>query len=77
MAARPFLAWMFSLLIAVIAAALAPRPAAAQAIGGLEFFGDSNSDDGNAWRISGKVFPASPPYWQGSMTRWTGSIRKQ
>lgn len=59
------LAWMFSLLIAVIAAALAPRPAAAQAIGGLEFFGDSNSDDGNAWRISGKVFPASPPYWQG------------
>lgn len=59
------LAWMFGLLIAVIAAALAPRPAAAQAIGGLEFFGDSNSDDGNASRISGKVFPASPPYWQG------------
>ena len=61
---RP-LAWMFGLLIAVIAAALAPQPAAAQAIGGLEVFGDSNSDDGNAWRISGKVFPASPPYWQG------------
>lgn len=62
---RCALTWMLSLLIAVIAAALAPRSAAAQTIGGLEFFGDSNSDDGNAWRISGKVFPASPPYWQG------------
>lgn len=61
---RCALTWI-SLLIAVIAAALAPRSAAAQPIGGLEFFGDSNSDDGNAWRISGKVFPASPPYWQG------------
>jgi outer membrane lipase/esterase len=61
---RP-LAWISGVLIAVIAAALAPQPTAAQTIGGLEFFGDSNSDDGNAWRISGKVFPASPPYWQG------------
>lgn len=61
---RP-LAWISGVLLAVTAATLAPQPGSAQTIGGLEFFGDSNSDDGNAWRISGKVFPASPPYWQG------------
>lgn len=53
--------------ILLLAVMCAPFPALAggQPVGGLEFFGDSNSDDGNAWRISGKIFPASPPFWEG------------
>jgi phospholipase/lecithinase/hemolysin len=28
-------------------------------------FGDSESDAGNVFELSGDTYPASPPYWQG------------
>jgi outer membrane lipase/esterase len=51
----------------LLLAALAAGPAAAVPLGygGLYAFGDSLTDNGNAYRWSGGRTPKSPPYWKG------------
>lgn len=43
-------------------------PAIAQAFTGLYVFGDSLSDTGNVYRLTGNLFPPSPPYFNGRLS---------
>lgn len=52
------------LAAACLMLALAPGAAAATPWTGLVVFGDSLSDMGNAYALSGGIFPPSPPYAQ-------------
>ena len=51
-----------------IAACLLPVKVSAQAIQGFTVFGDSLSDNGNAFRATNGLFPPSPPYFNGRFT---------
>jgi phospholipase/lecithinase/hemolysin len=42
-------------------------PAIAQTYTGLYVFGDSLSDTGNVYRVTGNLFPPSPPYFDGRL----------
>ncbi len=51
-----------------ISACLLPVSVSAQAISGFTVFGDSLSDNGNAFRGTNGLFPPSPPYFNGRFT---------
>lgn len=53
------------LAIAFFLSTLLPLSARAQNANGLTIFGDSLSDNGNDFRVTGGAFPPSPPYFQG------------
>jgi outer membrane lipase/esterase len=42
-----------------------PAAAVPLGFGGLYAFGDSLTDNGNVYSLTGKRFPKSPPYWNG------------
>ncbi len=52
-------------LIAALALSIVSAPVGASAIDDIVFFGDSLSDTGNVWFVSGGAIPP-PPYFQGS-----------
>ena len=54
-----------ALKIGLLVICLLPLPALAQSIDSLTVFGDSLSDDGNAFRATGGAIPLSPPYFNG------------
>jgi outer membrane lipase/esterase len=58
---RQLLPLKFSLLLS----GLLPIPVLAQSIDGITVLGDSLSDNGNAFRLTNGVTPASPPYFNG------------
>lgn len=58
---------IFALPLA-IAACLLPVRVSAQTIRGFTVFGDSLSDNGNAFRATNGLFPPSPPYFNGRFT---------
>ncbi len=58
---------IFALPLA-IAACLLPVRVSAQAIEGFTVFGDSLSDNGNAFRATNGLIPPSPPYFNGRAT---------
>lgn len=52
--------------LTALAAAIAPAALRAQGpFSSLTFFGDSYSDNGNAYQLTGGSIPPSPPYYQG------------
>ena len=58
----------FALKIGLLLSCLLPLPAFAQSIDGLTIFGDSLSDNGNAFKASGGTVPPSPPYFNGRVS---------
>lgn len=58
---------IFACKIAILAS-LVPLGAAAQSIQGITTFGDSLSDNGNAFRATDGSVPPSPPYFNGRFT---------
>lgn len=55
-----------ALVAAFVAAALGPATLRAQqAFSSLTFFGDSYSDNGNAYQLTGGAVPPAPPYYMG------------
>lgn len=54
-----------------IAACLLPVSVSAQSIEGFTVFGDSLSDNGNAFRNTNGLIPPSPPYFNGRFTNGT------
>lgn len=57
-----------SVVIFAFLSALFPISVLAQRIDGVTTFGDSLSDNGNAFRATGGVFPPSPPYFNGRLS---------
>lgn len=57
-----------SAITATLLYSLFPCPVLAQRIDGVTTFGDSLSDNGNAFRATGGIFPASPPYFNGRLS---------
>lgn len=58
-------------------AAGGPAPLA-ERVGGIVLFGDSDSDDGNAYRLTHGHFPVSPPYADGRFSNgpvWIERVR--
>ena len=62
--------------VAAVAAALATAPLAAAPISATDLvvFGDSLSDVGNAYALSGGTIPPSPPYYMGQFTGPDGPV---
>jgi outer membrane lipase/esterase len=58
----------FALKISLLLSCLLPLPALAQSIDSLTIFGDSLSDNGNAFKASGGALPPSPPYFNGRLS---------
>ena len=56
---------LFVLKIGLFLSCLLPLPVLAQNIEGITIFGDSLSDNGNAFKATGGAIPASPPYFNG------------
>jgi outer membrane lipase/esterase len=56
---------LFVLKIGLLLSCLLPLPVFAQNIEGITIFGDSLSDNGNAFKATGSNIPASPPYFNG------------
>jgi outer membrane lipase/esterase len=56
---------LFVLKLGLLLSCLLPLPVLAQSIEGLTVFGDSISDNGNAFKASGGTIPPSPPYFNG------------
>ena len=59
---------LIGLKISLLLSCLLPLPVLAQNIEGITFFGDSLSDNGNAFKATGGTIPASPPYFNGRFT---------
>ncbi len=51
-----------------LSSAFFPLSVLAQRIDGVTTFGDSLSDNGNAFRVTGGAFPPSPPYFNGRLS---------
>jgi outer membrane lipase/esterase len=61
-----FIPWQHLLLLKVALLLFCqPLQVLAQQFEGVTVFGDSLSDNGNAFRVGGGVFPPSPPFFQG------------
>ena len=60
-----------SAILFTIAVSLLPVKVSAQTIEGFTVFGDSLSDNGNAFRATNGLFPPSPPYFNGRFTNGT------
>ncbi len=56
---------LFVLKLGLLLSCLLPLPVLAQSIEGITVFGDSLSDNGNAFKASGGTVPPSPPYFNG------------
>jgi outer membrane lipase/esterase len=56
---------LLGLKIALLLACLLPLPVLAQNIETITIFGDSLSDNGNAFKATGGTIPATPPYFNG------------
>jgi outer membrane lipase/esterase len=56
---------LFVLKLGLLLSCLLPLPVLAQSINGITVFGDSLSDNGNAFKASGGKVPPSPPYFNG------------
>ncbi len=56
---------LFILKLAWLLSCLLPLPVLAQSIEGINIFGDSLVDNGNAFRATGGQVPPSPPYFNG------------
>jgi outer membrane lipase/esterase len=56
---------LFVLKIGLLLSCLLPLPVFAQNIEGITIFGDSLSDNGNAFKATGGAIPASPHYFNG------------
>jgi outer membrane lipase/esterase len=56
---------LFILNVGLLLSCLLPLPVFAQNIEGITVFGDSLSDNGNAFKASGGTIPPSPPYFTG------------
>ena len=59
---------LLGLKIGLLLSCLLPLPVLAQNIEGITIFGDSLSDNGNAFKATGGAIPASPPYFNGRFT---------
>ena len=53
------------LKLGLLLSCLMPLPVLAQSIEGINIFGDSLVDNGNAFRATGGIIPPSPPYFNG------------
>lgn len=62
----PFFAVKLSILVCLV-----PVSVSAQSIEGFTVFGDSLSDNGNAFKTTGGLVPPSPPYFNGRFTNGT------
>ena len=62
---------LLGLKISLLLSCLLPLPVFAQNIEGVTIFGDSLSDNGNAFKATGGTIPASPPYFNGRFTNGT------
>jgi outer membrane lipase/esterase len=58
---KKFFGWRICLFLSC----LLPLPVSAQSIDGVTTFGDSLSDNGNAFQSTGGTVPPSPPYFNG------------
>lgn len=59
---------LLGLKISLLLSCLLPLPVLAQNIEAITIFGDSLSDNGNAFKATGGAIPASPPYFNGRFT---------
>jgi phospholipase/lecithinase/hemolysin len=55
----------FALVVLIAGSIAVPAPAATLGFGGLYAFGDSLTDNGNAYSWTRGKIPKSPPYWKG------------
>jgi outer membrane lipase/esterase len=56
---------VFALVVLLGASIAVPAPAVTLGFGGLYAFGDSLTDNGNAYSLTRGKIPKSPPYWKG------------
>jgi outer membrane lipase/esterase len=56
---------LFILKLGLVLSCLLPLPVLAQSIEGINIFGDSLVDNGNAFNATGGLVPPSPPYFNG------------
>ena len=56
---------LFIIKLGLLLSCLLPLPVLAQSIEGINIFGDSLVDNGNAFKATGGLVPPSPPYFNG------------